>query len=106
MYDKKHKQIKEKQHDLSIQLDEFTKADDNYHVVVSMVLNLAQRAREIFESSELSEKRELLKFILQNPVVKDKKLAFTLREPFNLVAETARNTPLLRRQDSNLRPSA
>jgi site-specific DNA recombinase len=40
-----------------------------------MVLSLAQRSREIFESSEVDEKRQLLKFVFQNLELKDKKKA-------------------------------
>ncbi len=40
------------------------------------VLQLAQRAEQIFESSEISEKRKLLEFVLQNPIVKGKNLEF------------------------------
>lgn len=47
---------------------------------------MAQRAKQLFESSEVPEKRQLLKYLLQNPTVKDKKLVFTLRKPFDLIA--------------------
>jgi len=51
---------------------------------------LARRAREIFENcSEPSEKRAFLNMLLQNPVVKAKKLEFTMVSPFNLVLELA-----------------
>ena len=46
---------------------------------------------EIFESSEVAEKRAILNFVLQNPVVNDKKLEFTLRKPFDLVLQLADN---------------
>lgn len=32
----------------------------HYHVTANRVLSLAQRSREIFESSEMEEKRQLL----------------------------------------------
>ena len=47
------------------------------------MLNLAKRAREIFESSEVEEKKQLLNFVLQNLQLKEKELVFTVREPFN-----------------------
>jgi hypothetical protein len=54
-----------------------------------MVLSLAQRSREIFESSEVDEKRQLLKFVFQNLELKDKKLSITLREPFKMIKDTS-----------------
>lgn len=44
---------------------------------------------EIFESSEIHEKRAILNFLLQNPTVSDRKLDFTLRKPFDTVLELA-----------------
>lgn len=36
------------------------KTDQNFYVTAHMVLNLAARAREIFESSEVTEKRQVM----------------------------------------------
>ena len=39
-------------------------ADENFHVTANLVLKLVSRARELFESSEVDEKRQLLNCIL------------------------------------------
>ena len=52
MYDKKLKEYKEKQQDLFIQMEEHGKADEDFYLTASKVLDLASRALEIFESSE------------------------------------------------------
>ena len=57
MYDKKLKEYKEKQQDLLVQMEEHSKADEAFYLTASKVLNLASRASEIFESSEMNEKR-------------------------------------------------
>jgi len=54
-------------------------------LTANSILNLAQRAREIFESSEPQEKRQLLNFLLQNLELKDKKLYFEAKTPFDTV---------------------
>ena len=54
-----------------------------------MVLSLAKRSREIFESSEVEEKRQLVNFVFQNFELKDKKLSVTLREPFKIIKDTS-----------------
>ncbi len=100
-YDKKLQDLKDKQFRLNVELDEYTKADLEYHISVGTVLNLSRRIAEIFESSETQEKRAILNFILQNPTVNGKKLEFSLRKPFDTVLELA-NCPIgLRDLDSN-----
>lgn len=56
---------------------------------VTTVLSLARRAKAIFESSEISEKRAFINYLIQNPTVKEKTLVFTLRSLFNVVLELA-----------------
>ena len=104
-HDKKLQQLKDQQYLISVELDEYTKADHQYHIHVSTVINLSRNIKEIFESSELLEKRAILNYLLQNPTVSGKTLHYTLRNPFNTVLELA-NCPIwLRGQDSNLEPS-
>ena len=51
--------------------------------VVKTVLDLAKRAKEIYESSKVEEKRQILNFLFSNLEMKDKKPMITLREPFD-----------------------
>jgi len=87
-YDRKLEAYKTKQHDINVQLKDLTTADENYHVTAKTVLSLAQRAEEIFASSEVVEKRQLLKYLLQNTVVNGKTLEFTLRSPFDIISNS------------------
>jgi len=75
----------------------YTDADENYYITANMLLKLAQKALEIFESSEVTEKRQVLNFLLQNPVLKGRKLEFTLKTPFDTVLEANRCSTVLRR---------
>ncbi len=104
IYDKKLKEYKEKQGDINIQLEEYTQADENFLIAASMVFSLANRALEIFESSEVNEKRQLLNFLLQNCRLSGKNLSFELKAPFDAMLEYSHHPSVLRRQDSNLRP--
>ena len=90
IYDKKHKELKEKQYELGRQLDEYTNADDNYHFAVATVLRLAKRAALLVKSSEPEEKRIFLNYLLQNPTVSGKTLGYSLRSPFNAILELAK----------------
>jgi len=95
IYDTKLKEYKEKQYDINLRLEEYTRADENFHIAASMVFSLANRALEIFESSEANEKRQLLSFLLQNCRLQDKKLLFELRSPFNYILENAHHSSML-----------
>ena len=95
-------QFKEKQYELNAELEQHTDADYDYSTQVATVLDLSRRIKEIFESSETEEKRQILNYLLQNPTVKGKKLEFELRKPYNLVLELASCPDWLREQDSNL----
>jgi len=90
-YDKKLQELKDRQYKLNIELEEHTKADHEYHIQISTILNLARRIKAIFESSEPARKRQFLNYILQNPTVNGKELYFTIASPFNLVLELADN---------------
>ena len=58
------------------------KASHNFYVTTNMVMNLASRVNEIFESSEVDEKRQLLDLVFQNLNLKDWSLLFSVRELF------------------------
>lgn len=81
-YDKRLQQYKDKQYDLGIQLEEHTKADESYYITVATMFSLAKHARELFESSEVPEKRAILNYILQNYTVNEKTPCITMRSPF------------------------
>lgn len=87
MYDKKLKEYKEKQEDLLSQMKEHSKADENFYITAATVLDLSSRALEIFKISEVTEKRALLKFLLQNCILSSRKLLFELKTPFNVIAQ-------------------
>lgn len=46
-------------------MERHVNADESFQVTANMVLSLARRAREIFESSEVEEKRQLLNFVFR-----------------------------------------
>lgn len=57
-------------------------ADQNFYFSANLVMNFAARAREIFESSEVEEKRQLLGLVFQNLQLKDATLSVSVQEPF------------------------
>lgn len=93
IYDKKIQSLQLRSQEISIQLEEHTTADQEYHISVSRVLDLAKRACEIFESSEVKEKQQILSMILSNCRLDDGNLVYELRSPFDVIA-SARHQPI------------
>jgi site-specific DNA recombinase len=63
------------------------KADHNFYVTANMVMNLAARAKEIFEGSEVEKKRQLLNFVFQNLKLDGKNLSINTCEPFTSLVD-------------------
>jgi hypothetical protein len=77
--------IKSRQEEINERLQLYSDVDNDYHITINTVLTLAQRAYELFESSEVMEKRQLLNFLLQNCELRGKKLEYKLKAPFDTV---------------------
>jgi len=85
-----------KQTNVNTETGKHHKADEEYYITVGMILSLAQRAYQIFKSSEAMEKRQLLNFLLRNCQLQGKKLQFELKTPFNGVLQANKCSNLLR----------
>jgi site-specific DNA recombinase len=84
-YDKKMQEYNDKMQLLEIELSEYGNADKEYKIVISTVFSLARRAKSIFNSSEVHEKRQILNYLLQNSTLNEKTPCFTMRSPYNLI---------------------
>ena len=60
-------------------------ADEEYYITAEYLLKLANRAYDLFMSSEADEKRQLIKMTLQNLKLDGKKIDFELVKPFDQV---------------------
>ena len=72
-------------------------------ITANTVLNLASRAREIFESSEVSEKRQLLNLMFQNLQLRDVNLSVQVTEPFKTMVDYKECPTNWRWRESNSR---
>jgi site-specific DNA recombinase len=77
----------EQDHCLS-EIERHQAADQSYLEEGVRLLELAQNAQRVFEKQEPREKRRLLNFVVSNSNWKGKKLEVTLRQPFDILAET------------------
>jgi hypothetical protein len=64
-------------------------AEDNYYLSAKYLLELANRAYDLFKSSELEERRQLIKLVLSNLRVEGKKVEYDAIKPFNTILDYA-----------------
>lgn len=100
MFNKKLKEYKEKQEEIREEMARYDQADEKFYITANTVLKLSQKALEIFESSEVSEKRQLLNFLLQNLQLKGRKLMFKMKTPFDTVLQSSKCSTVLPQWDN------
>ncbi len=88
-YDKFYTSLRDQVTDISIKLEQLQEAEDNYYITSKHVLDLVNRAYELFIGSEVEEKRQLIKLILQNLRLEDEKLLWEASKPFDLILESS-----------------
>lgn len=104
-YDRFYISLRDQVADLEIQLSLLQDAEDNYYTTAKYILDLSSRAYDLFESSEVEQKRQLIKLVLQNLRLDGKKLLFEPEKPFDLILEYGYRQEWCARKDSNLRPT-
>ncbi len=66
-------------------LEQLQEADDNYYITVQYLLKLANHAYDLFLSSEVEEKRQLIKLVLSNLKLTDENLVYDVQKPFDVI---------------------
>src|SRR3972149_10009787 len=105
-YDKLYKEFRGKIDEVDNRLANLQKAEDEYYITAIYLLELANKAYDLFKSSEIEEKRQLLKLTLQNLVLDGKKVQFQVQKPFDTILNFADSPSWLLGLDSNQRPFA
>jgi hypothetical protein len=65
------------------------------------LIKVAAGAADDFKGSRINEKREILSFVFQNLILKEKKLDYTMRWPFNLFVDANKPREWCPEEDSN-----
>lgn len=81
-YHIKLEEFKQKQRALTIEIKTYDESPDSSLITAKTVMELAQQARKIFESSKLEIKQQILRCIFSNLSLNGEKLLIELREPF------------------------
>jgi site-specific DNA recombinase len=105
-------ELERKQQVLNARLKKLTKDNKSFQITASYLLDLAQRASELFKCSNPELRQKLLDYMISNIELKDKKLSYVLNDPFKTIVEQmkkAQNEPQSNIwqgwQESNPRPS-
>jgi len=85
LYNKKSEEYRLQQQTLRDKISRLGMADEEYYLTSEYLLQLANRAYDLFLSSEAEEKRQLIKLTLQNLKLRGKKIDFELVKPFDSV---------------------
>lgn len=101
IYHLKLEEYKKRQREITSEMVAHVNADETCLITAKTVLGLAKRAKELFTSSKMVEKQELLNLVFSNLKLDGKKLSVTLREPFFTILAVLHQPANLRMLDSN-----
>lgn len=77
-----------KQQELNDRLKYLTEDNKSFQVTASYLLDLAQRAADLFKCSNFELKQKLLEYLISNVELTDKRLSYSLNDPFRTISET------------------
>jgi len=100
-YDKKAIELKQRQYELTDRLRRITEADESYSITLITLLNICSKAPELFRSSKVEQKRQLINFLLSNLQLRGKKLEYKLKKPFDVLVNLDYRSNWLGKEDSN-----
>lgn len=104
-YDKYVTKLKVEMDELDRKLVEFTNNDKSFVVTAEHLLRLASRAKELFESSQPQQKNKILRLLLANLTLNQKRLQLYLLKPFSGLLIDPKSQNWLLGPDSNRQPT-
>ena len=92
-YDRIIQTLTTRQEQLNERLDILTNGNRDFLVTASYLLDLINRADELFKQADEGQRSKLIGFLVSNLKLNHKKLSFTVNYPFNKVIEVNENPP-------------
>ncbi len=89
VYNNKLLQFTNRQQEINRLLEQHHKGNEQFKIALSSLISLASHAYDIFESSTIDEKRQLIGYVFSNLKLNGSKLQFSLQKPFNMFADLA-----------------
>ncbi|MDX2028621.1 MAG: recombinase family protein [Alphaproteobacteria bacterium] len=91
VYEAKHKEIAMRRTEINCILKDNHDADDKFKDALLNIVKLVSKSYDLFESSKTDEKRGLLGFVFSNLQLEGATLRYTLRKPFEQLAQLPHN---------------
>lgn len=92
LHDKTANELEARQQELNDMLKSLTSDNKSFALTSSYLLDLAQRAEELFVASDEGLRNKLLEYVLSNIELKDKKLSYMFNQPFRTIIETKKKS--------------
>ena len=96
-------EYKQRQREITAEMQAHVDVDESCLITAKTVLDLSTRAHSLFLSSEVEEKRQLIKLVLSNLMVDGENIVWEAHKPFDDMIKCSDDTFWLGRKDSNLR---
>ena len=103
-YDKLAERTDARMSEIDSELVSIEQSDESDEITASNLLKLASNANELFKSSKPSIKNQILRLVVSNLEIKQKKLSFNLLEPFDFIKKMDSRPIWLPGLDSNQQP--
>lgn len=91
-YDRFHQTFRDQSADISLRLEYLQEAENNYYITAKYLLDITSRAYDLFISSEVEEKRHIIKLILSNLELKGENIVCEVLSPFDLILKCTNST--------------
>ena len=99
-YDKYVNKYKAEMEELDRKLVEYTNNDKSFVVTAEYLLRLASKAKYLFESSQPQQKNKILRLLLANLTLNQKRLQLNLLQPFNGLVSSQKSSNWLSLADT------
>lgn len=104
-YDRFYQTLRDQLNEVTTRFSKLQEAEDNYYVTAKYVLDLTNRAYDLFVSSEVEERRQLIKLVLSNLRLDGEKVLYDAIKPFDSIIKFSNDQAWCAQQDSNLQPT-
>lgn len=84
-YDRFYLSFRDQMNDTNSRLAQLQEAEDNYYITAKYLLELSNKAYDLFISSEVEEKRQLIKLVLQNLRIEGGNMLYDAQKPFDSI---------------------
>jgi len=86
-YEENRQQILKNIELVNRQIEAIEQVDESFYITAKSVLAISRKAKELFLSSEVDERKALLNNVLLNLTWNGEKLSYSYKKPFDIIAE-------------------